>query len=84
MTFVGTAEYISPEVIADKQAEFGTDIWAFGVMLYLFYAGQTPFKGKNDEETLDNIRKLNFSWEIVKKHECDADACSNSLRFTQR
>ena len=69
--FVGTPEYIAPEVLEGKYDLIGpgVDIWAFGVMLYLFYAGQTPFKGKNDEETLDNIRKLNYSWEIVKKHE---------------
>ena len=44
MTFVGTAEYISPEVIADKPAEYGTDIWAFGVMLYQMIYNTTPFK----------------------------------------
>ena len=57
MTFVGTAEYISPEVIADKPAEFGTDIWAFGVMLYQMYFNCTPFKGITTYLTFRNIEK---------------------------
>jgi len=40
-------------------------------MLYLFYVGKTPFKGKTEEETLDNIRKLNYSWDIEKKNETE-------------
>ena len=57
MTFVGTAEYISPEVIADKPAEFGTDIWAFGVMLYQMYYNTTPFKAMTAYLTFRNIEK---------------------------
>ena len=69
--FVGTPEYIAPEVLEYKYDLIGpgVDIWAFGVMLYLFFAGVTPFKGKNDDETLENIKKVNYSWNIVKKHE---------------
>ena len=68
--FVGTPEYISPEALEGKYDLIGpgVDIWAFGVMLYLFYAGQTPFKGKDDNETLDNIRNLKYSWEIYQDH----------------
>ena len=55
MTFVGTAEYISPEVIADKPAEFGTDIWAFGVMLYQMIFNTTPFK---DQSAYLTFRKI--------------------------
>ena len=36
---------------------------------YLFFAGVTPFKGKNDDETLENIKKVNYSWTIIKNHE---------------
>ena len=69
--FVGTPEYIAPEVLEYKYDLIGpgVDIWAFGVMLYLFFAGVTPFKGKNDDETLENIKKVNYSWNILKKHE---------------
>ena len=69
--FVGTPEYIAPEVLEYKYNDIGpaVDIWAFGVMLYLFFVGKTPFKGKNDDETLDNIRNLNYSWDIVKNYE---------------
>jgi len=70
--FVGTPEYIAPEVLEYKYDLIGSgvDIWAFGVMLYLFFMGKTPFKGENDDETLENIKKLNYSWEIKdKKHE---------------
>ena len=57
MTFVGTAEYISPEVIGDRPAEFGTDIWAFGVMLYEMYFKTTPFKAITPYLTFRNIEK---------------------------
>ena len=62
MTFVGTAEYISPEVIGDRPAEFGTDIWAFGVMLYQMYYNSTPFKAKTAYLTFRNIEKPQISF----------------------
>ena len=62
MTFVGTAEYISPEVIGDRPAEYGTDIWAFGIMLYQMYFNHTPFKAATAYLTFRNIEKpqINF------------------------
>ena len=61
-TFVGTAEYVSPEVIEDQPAGFGADLWAFGVMLYQMFCGKTPFKGGNNYATFKNIEKLQISF----------------------
>ena len=62
MNFVGTSEYISPEVIADKQAEFGTDIWAFGVILYQMIFNMTPFYDSNNYLTFRKIESANFDF----------------------
>ena len=61
-TFVGTAEYVSPEVISDTPAEYGADLWAFGVILYQMYCGQTPFKSKTNFLTFKNIGNLQVTY----------------------
>lgn len=61
-TFVGTAEYVSPEVIDDQPAGYGADLWAFGIMLYQMFCGITPFKGRNTYLTFQNIEKLEISF----------------------
>ena len=62
-TFVGTAEYVSPEVIKDQKAGYGADLWAFGIMLYQMFCGKTPFKGSTTYVTFKNIEKLNIIFE---------------------
>ena len=47
-TFVGTAEYVSPEVLVDKEAGSPADLWALGCILYQMYAGNSPFKDKTE------------------------------------
>ena len=55
---VGTAEYCSPEMINQCISNYKTnDIWAFGIILYCFYHGKTPFRGSNDFQTFDRIKK---------------------------
>ena len=61
-TFVGTAEYVSPEVISNNPAGYGADLWAFGVILYQMYYGQTPFKSGTNYLTFKNIEKRQISY----------------------
>ena len=61
-TFVGTAEYVSPEVIANKRADYAADLWAFGIILYQMYCGQTPFKSVNNYLTFKNIEKMKLAY----------------------
>ncbi len=48
MSFVGTSEYISPEILSDNPACFGSDIWALGCIIYKMYYNKTPFFDKTE------------------------------------
>ncbi|XVF88416.1 hypothetical protein PTKIN_Ptkin19aG0049600 [Pterospermum kingtungense] len=56
-SFVGTHEYLAPEVISGQGHGSAVDWWTLGVFLYEMLCGRTPFKGENNEKTLINILK---------------------------
>lgn len=54
-SFVGTHEYLAPEIIKGEGHGAAVDWWTFGIFLYELLYGRTPFKGCNNEETLANV-----------------------------
>lgn len=54
-SFVGTHEYLAPEVISGKGHGSAVDWWTLGVFLYEMLFGRTPFKGAGKDSTLTNI-----------------------------
>ncbi|KAJ1381737.1 Serine/threonine-protein kinase, active site [Sesbania bispinosa] len=54
-SFVGTEDYVAPEVVSGEGHNFGVDWWSFGVVLYEMLYGMTPFKGTNRRETFHRI-----------------------------
>ncbi|XP_058732638.1 protein kinase PINOID 2-like [Vicia villosa] len=61
-SFVGTHEYLAPEVILGQGHGSAVDWWTFGVFLFEMLYGRTPFKGENNEKTLVNILKQELSF----------------------
>lgn len=61
-SFVGTHEYLAPEVIAGSGHGAAVDWWTLGVLLYELLHGKTPFKGNTNEETIVNIIKQPLSF----------------------
>ncbi|KAL8208430.1 hypothetical protein R6Q57_007842 [Mikania cordata] len=54
-SFVGTEEYVAPEMIRGTGHDFAVDWWCFGVVLHEMLYGTTPFKGNNRKETFYRI-----------------------------
>lgn len=54
-SFVGTEEYIAPEVIKGNGHTSAVDWWTLGILIYEMLYGTTPFKGKNRNATFANI-----------------------------
>ncbi|GKA89855.1 serine/threonine-protein kinase UCN-like protein [Tanacetum coccineum] len=54
-SFVGTEEYLSPEMVRGDGHEFGVDWWAVGILAYEMLYGTTPFRGKNRKDTYGRI-----------------------------
>jgi len=47
-SFVGTAEYVSPELLNDKVTNKSSDWWSFGCILYHMIAGRPPFRAMSE------------------------------------
>ncbi|GER46484.1 kinase family protein [Striga asiatica] len=55
MSFVGTHEYLAPEIIKGEGHGSAVDWWTFGIFLYELLYGKTPFKGSENRKTLFNV-----------------------------
>ncbi|KAH6755006.1 Protein kinase superfamily protein [Perilla frutescens var. hirtella] len=55
MSFVGTHEYLAPEIVSGEGHGNAVDWWTLGIFIYELFYGVTPFRGKDHEFTLANI-----------------------------
>ncbi|PCH41422.1 AGC/RSK protein kinase [Wolfiporia cocos MD-104 SS10] len=57
-SFVGTEEYIAPEVIQSSGHTSAVDWWTLGILIYEMIYATTPFKGEQRNDTFHNILNL--------------------------
>jgi len=70
-TFVGTAAYISPEILAKSEVNpKSADLWAIGCTIFFFQFGASPFLAANDYLTMGKVRALDYTLPEV----CEDDA----------
>ncbi|GBE84540.1 kinase-like protein [Sparassis crispa] len=70
-TFVGTAAYISPEMLLHNTSGKSTDIWAIGSILYYLLLGRPPFLAPTEYLTFMKVKSLDF---VFPESGFDADA----------
>lgn len=66
-TFVGSAEYVSPELLGFDSANgrytcFESDIWAAGCIMYFMLSGLPPFRAESDHATFRKVETVNYSF----------------------
>ena len=59
---VGTAAYMAPEQAKGRGADKGSDVWAFGCVLYEMLTGRRAFEGEDLSDTLAAVLRGEPDW----------------------
>ena len=68
MSFCGTAEYLSPEMINGQGHDHTVDWWTLGILLYEMLVGIPPFFHKNKHKMYFLIKEANVTYPVPEKH----------------
>ncbi|KAA8492387.1 Serine/threonine-protein kinase KIN82 [Porphyridium purpureum] len=71
-SFVGTEEYLAPEVVSGDAQTPAVDWWTLGILMHEMLYGCTPFRGEKQDETFQNIlnKELKFPSDVEVSKEC--------------
>ncbi|PRP82169.1 3-phosphoinositide-dependent protein kinase 1-like [Planoprotostelium fungivorum] len=67
-SFVGTAEYVSPELLKEKITskseveENSSDLWALGCIIYQMIAGRPPFRGPSEYVIFEKVENCSYTF----------------------
>ena len=60
-TCCGTPSYMPPEVCQRKEyCGYASDIWSFGIIIFVLLTGTFPFKGQNEKDLFSKIQRCMF------------------------
>lgn len=60
VSFVGTAQYVSPEVLNGDAAHPAIDLFSYGSIIYQMLCGTFAFNAPNEYMTFQKINKLDY------------------------
>lgn len=61
-SFVGTAQYVSPEILNGQLTTVSADLWALGCIIYQMISGLPPFRAGTDYLIFQKILKLELTF----------------------
>eukprot|EP01128_Nolandella_sp_AFSM9_P012011 TRINITY_DN887_c4_g1_i1.p1 TRINITY_DN887_c4_g1~~TRINITY_DN887_c4_g1_i1.p1 ORF type:complete len:863 (+),score=241.71 TRINITY_DN887_c4_g1_i1:178-2589(+) len=60
--YVGTPDYMAPEVLRGTAYGVKVDCWSLGVITYIMLCGFPPFEGESEAEVFINIMNINYEF----------------------
>ncbi|KIY53029.1 kinase-like protein, partial [Fistulina hepatica ATCC 64428] len=61
-TYVGTAQYVAPELLLYTQTSKSSDFWAFACIVYQMIAGRFTFQGLSEYLTYEKIKRIDYTF----------------------
>ncbi|KAG1742156.1 kinase-like domain-containing protein [Suillus lakei] len=61
-TFVGTAQYVAPELLENNETSKSSDLWALGCIIYQMISGRFAFQGLSEYLTWQKIKSLDYTF----------------------
>ena len=71
VTFCGTAEYVSPEMLQGEEIDYTADYWALGCIIYYLITSFSPFSDKSQYLIFQNIKNLSIDYDKVPNEAAD-------------
>lgn len=71
ITFCGTAEYISPEMLLGNEISYTSDYWALACIIYYLITNTSPFNSKSQYLVFQNIKNLNVDFTKIPNEAAD-------------
>jgi len=60
--YVGTTDYMAPEIIKGGEYDCRVDMWSLGVITYVMLCGFPPWEGENESDVFVNIMTLQYDF----------------------
>jgi len=83
-SFVGTEEYLAPEVVKGTGHNAAVDWWTLGILVYEMLFGFTPFRVQSRDSTFENINKKTMSFPDHKRGGISKDCKRLIKQLTHR
>ena len=76
-SFVGTAQYVSPEILTNSGCSPALDLWALGCIIYQMVTGIPPFQGNSEYLIFQKVKNVvsksgqNIKWIFLQIQSLD-------------
>jgi len=83
---VGTAEFVSPEVVSYEDIHTNTDMWSLGVLTFILLSGASPFLDydEQDQKTLQNVSMAKYDFDYEEFDDVSSEAKDFITRLLRR